>query len=337
MMTDAAASPLRIGLIGLGRPGLHLIERFAAGGPFRIVAAFDDSTTAEVVSPFGVRLATDFRDLLAATDIDVVWISESWGLRKDFVLPDVLATKHAILETPLGVTPAVLDRAFQVAHQRGRQLIVRHPRRCDTEFRQALSVAQDRSLGPIRAAKLISWTYGLPPRGATRGPGPLPPDGNDDAQVTKMRFAAHALDQLLLLIGGRPIRVFATGDSTAGGFPGLIAGYSLALRILFEHGCQTEIDIRLDSPTQFQSGWMLTTEQGGYSKGRRFTLTEEGEIFDSPVSLAVGNKDTDQFEWLAQQIHSGQRDSVEESRIRTVVALLDGAPRSIESEQAVDL
>ncbi len=123
MMTDVAASQLRVGLIGLGRPGLHLIERFAAGGPFRIAAAFDASTTAEVVSQFGVRLATDFRELLAATDIDVIWISESWGLRKDFALPDVLATKHAILETPFGVTSAVLGRAFQVAHQRGRQLV----------------------------------------------------------------------------------------------------------------------------------------------------------------------------------------------------------------------
>lgn len=337
MMTDAAASPLRVALIGLGRPGLHLIERFAAGGPFQIVAASDDSATADAASPFGVRLATDVRVLLGATDIDVVWISESVGPRIDFALPDVLATKHAILETPIGVTPTVLDRTFQVAHQRGRQLLVHHPRRCDTEFLQAFSVSQDRSLGPIRSAKLVSWTYALPPAGATRGSGPLPPDRLGDPQVTTVRFAAHALDQLVSLIGRRPLRVFATGDSTAGGFPDLLASCSLALRILFEHGCQAEIDIRLDSPTHFQSGWTLTTERGGYSKGRRFTLTDEGEIFDSPVSLATGAKGIDPFERLALQIRSGQKDLLEESRIRTVVALLDGAQRSIETGQAVDL
>lgn len=336
MMTDAAASPLRVGLIGLGRPGLHLIERFAAGGPFQIVAAFNDSTTADVVSPFGIRLETKLQELLTSADIDVVWMTEFCGQQHGFVLPDVLATKHAVLETPLGVTPAVLDRAFQVAHQRGRQLLVRHPRRCDADFLQASTVAQDRSLGPIRSAKLVSWTYGLPPRGAFRGSGLLSPDRLADAQVTKVQFAAHILDQLVPLIGDRPLCVLATSDSTVG-MPGLFAGFSLTLQILFEHGCQAEIDIRLNSPAQFQSGWMLTAEQGGYSKGRRFTLTEEGEIFDSPVSLAIGDNDTDQFDWLAQQIRSDQRDLVEESRVRTVVALLDGAQRSIESRQAVDL
>lgn len=336
-MTDVAASPLRVGLIGLGRSGLHLIERFAAGGPFRIVAAFDDCTTVEAVSPFKVRLATDLQEMLATPDVDVVWMTESCGPRNDFSLPDVLATKHAILETPLGVTPADLDRAFQVAHQHGRQFLVRHSRRCDAEFLQALSVAHDQSLGPIRAAKLVYWTYGLPPRGATRGSGPLSPDYLADAQVTKVRFVAHALDQLVPLFGRRPLRVFATGDSTADGFPDLLDGFSLTLRILFEHGSQAEIDIRLDSPTQFQSGWMLTAERGGYSKGRRFTLTDEGEIFDSPVPLNVDDQAPDQFEWLAQQIRSGEREPVEEARVRTVVALLDATQRSLESQQAVDL
>ena len=340
MMTDVAASPLRVGLIGLGRSGLHLIERFAAGGPFRVVAVFDATpgfAISDVVSQFRVPCAPSVEELLSTAEIDVVWFASQEAFRGDFAAAGGSYGKHTIGETPFTLSLTVAETAFEQADKNGRLLLVHHPRRSDPEFRQALSVAQDQSVGPIRSAKFVSWTYGIPPRGATRGTGPLPPDGVDDTQVTKVRFVAHALDQLVLLIGDRPLRVFAAGDPNAPGFPDLFAGLSLSLQIHFEHGCQAEIDVRLDSPTPFQSGWMLTAERGGYSKGRRFTLADDGEIFDSPVPLAVDSQDADQFERLAQQIRSGQRDPVEEARVRTVVALLDGAQRSLASKQAVDL
>ncbi|GDY08268.1 MAG: gfo/Idh/MocA family oxidoreductase [Planctomycetota bacterium] len=337
-MTDGVASPLRVGLIGLGRPGLYLMERFAAGGSFRVVAALADPIVADVVSPFGARMVNHPRELLAAADIDVVWFAEHDAFRNAFTPADALCEKHAIVETLLTLSSSSADRAFQEATHRNRLLLVRHPRRSDPDFRQASAVAQDRTHGAIRAAKFVSWSYGLPPRGATRGHGPLPPDASDDPQITKLRFAAHALDQLVTLVSDHPIRVFATGDQNVPAFSDLLAGNSLTLQMTFKNGCQAEIDIRLDSPTQFQSGWLLTADRGGYSKDRQFTLTDEGEIFDSPVSAASdGDEDADQFEWLAQQIRSGTRDRVEEARVRTVVAVLDAAQRSLESRQAIDL
>lgn len=330
-MTDVAASPLRVGMIGLGRPGLYLMERFATGGPFRVVAAFADPVVSGLVSPFGARLVNHPRELLTAADVDVVWFAEHDAFRNAFTPTDVLCEKNAIVETPLALCSAIADQAFKESAQRNRLLLVRHPRRSDPDFRQALAVAQNRTHGAIRSAKFVSWSYGLPPRGATRGHGPLPPDASNDSQITKLRLTAHALDQLVTLVSDRPIRVFATSDQSA---PGLLAGYSLTLHLTFETGCQAEIDIRLDSPTQFQSGWLLTTERGGYSKGRQFTLTDDGEIFDSPVTAAPdGDADADQFEWLAQQIRSGVRSHVEEARVRTAVAVLDAAQRSLESRQ----
>lgn len=340
-MTDVAAPPLRVGLFGCGRFGLHLIERFTAGGPFRVVAVFDVTpgfALCDVVAPFGVRCVQTMQELFAATDVDVVWFVSYWAFRNDFASAGVYYRKHTIGEAPITLSAKVIDKVFETATQNDRLLLVHHPRRSAPEFRQALKVAQDPNIGPIRAAKFVSWSYGIPPRGATREQGPLPPDGSDDTQVTKVRFVAHALDQLVPLVGDRPIRVFATGAPNATGFPDLFAGYSLSLQMAFEKGCQAEIDIRLDSPTQFQSGWLLTAERGGYSKGRQFTLTDDGEVFDSPVTAALDSDgDTDQFEWLAQQIRSGARDHVEETRVRTVAAVLDAAQRSLESRQAVEL
>lgn len=340
-MADVAAPPLRVGLIGCGRVGMHLIEHFAAGGPFRVVAVADATpgfALTNVVAPFGVRWVQNLEELFAAEDVDVVWFTWFWGFRGDFVPAGVYYGKHTIGEAPFTLSSKVVDRTFEYVTQRDRLLLIHHPRRSDPDFLQALSVAKDQSLGCIRAAKWVSWTYGLPPRGVARGQGPLPPDGSDDAQVTKVRFVAHALDQLVLLVGDRPCRLSATSDWNASGSPDLFAGYSLSLQITFEHGCHAEIDIRLDSPTQFQSGWLLAAERGGYAKGRRFTLTDEGEVFDSPVTLSSeGTESTDQFEWLAQQIRSGMCDPAEESRVRTVVALLDAAQQSLDARQGVEV
>lgn len=335
-MTDVAASPLRVGLIGLGRPSLHLIERFTTGGPFRVVAVSANSTVAELVSPFGVRFVNHPQELLAAPDVDVVWFAEHDGFRNPFTAAESLREKHTIVEAPLTLSTEIADRAFQEVESRNRLLLVHHSRRSDPDFQQALAVAQD--YGAIRAAKFVSWSYGLPPRDAARTHGPLPPDASSDAQITKLRLTADALDQLMALVSDPPVRVFATSDPNAPGFPSLLAGYSLALRITFEQGCQADIDVRLDSPTPFQSGWLLTAERGGYAKGRRFTLTEDGEVFDSPTAVAAdSDEDADQFEWLAQQIRSGVRNRAEEARIRTVVAMLDAAQRSLESRQAIEI
>ena len=38
-MSGDALPPLRVGLVGCGRVGLHLIERSAVGWPFQVVAA----------------------------------------------------------------------------------------------------------------------------------------------------------------------------------------------------------------------------------------------------------------------------------------------------------
>lgn len=341
-MPSEVAGPLRVGLFPrVGRFGLHLMERFADGGPFKVVAAMnpealggDSLRVANLAAGLGVRLVSTPQNLLHSDDIDVLWVTSYDDLRQDFATTDCTHRLHMIAETPFAVTIAAADTAFAEAAQRDRLFLVHHPRRTDLDFRQALTVADDPGIGTIRAAKFVSWSYGIPPSGATRGGG-LPNSGmSDEAQTTKVRMIAHALDQLVALIGDRPLSVFATSDSQTQGAPDLWAGYSLSLRIVFEKGCQAEIDIRLDSPAPYQSGWLLTGERGGYANGRRYTLTDDGEVFDSHVAPADNDTEADQFEWLAGQIRSGVRDVTEEARVRTVVALLDAAQQSLKQAGA---
>ncbi len=334
-MAGAALPPLRVGLVGCGRVGLHLIERSAVGGPFQVVAASEKLDVIRQIAPFGVRLMS-LSELVQSADIDVLWVTSFWEF--PFKRSPLAAThgQHLIVETPFTLGLQAAEQAFADAVGRGRLLLIHHPRRADPEFRQALAVSRDERIGAIRAMKFVLWSYGRPPRGATRCTEPSVWDEYAEPGATKVRFVAHALDQLVLLIPNRPMSVLAVGDTSAGAAD-LFAGDSLGLRIVFESGCQAEIDVRLDSPTPFQSGWMLTGEHGGYANGRQYTLTDEGEVFDSPVTTMEKPEDTDQFEWLARQIRSGVRDVGEEERACLVVALLEAAQRSLVTSQPVTL
>ena len=76
-MSDIAAQPLRVGLVGLNRHGLHLIERCLADGPFRVVTAYDsDATRAAAATGLNVPVVSDINELVYSTDIDVVWIAQ---------------------------------------------------------------------------------------------------------------------------------------------------------------------------------------------------------------------------------------------------------------------
>ncbi len=334
-MAGDALPPLRVGLVGCGRVGQHLIERSAVGGPFQVVAASEELDVIRQIAPFGVRLMS-LSELAQSADIDVLWVTSFWEF--PFKCSPLAAShgQHLIVETPFTLGLQAAEQAFADAVRRSRLLLIHHPRRADPEFRQALAVAHDEKIGAIRAAKFVLWSYGRPPRGATRCTEPSVWDEYAEPGATKIRFVSHALDQLVLLIPSRPISVLAVGDSSAIAAD-LFAGDSLALRIVFESGCQAEIDIRLDSPTPYQSGWMLTGERGGYANGRQYTLTDEGEVFDSPVTTTDNPKDTGQFEWLARQIRSGVPDAEEEVRACSVVALLDGAQRSLTARQPVSV
>ena len=97
-MTGVAAEPFRVGLIGLNRHGWHLLERYLAGGPFRVVAAYDsDVSRASAAIGLNVPVVTSVDELAGSNDLDVVWIA-SQGDVAQFLQHG----KHVIVEAPFG-------------------------------------------------------------------------------------------------------------------------------------------------------------------------------------------------------------------------------------------
>ncbi len=317
-MSNATANPLRVGLIGLNRDGWHLMERCLVGGPFCIAAAFDVvSPRVSQASCLSVPFVSSLDALIHSPEIDLLWIAMPFAIQLNWAEPLLQQDKPLIVEAPLSQSTADADRAFAALRTRGQRLLMHSPRHADEDVRRALSVVDTGELGTLQAVKWISWGYGLPPTGVPS----CDTDASDPPCTAILRQMTHALEQLVQLLPQPPRRVFATGG--------------LAASIEFDNGTRAEIDIRLDSPVPLYTGWVLSGEHGGYANGRQFTLTADGEVFDSPTPTPEPAED--ELVRLARLLRTPDFDEREAARTRTVVQLLEAALTSRSERRVVEL
>ncbi|MCX7419466.1 MAG: Gfo/Idh/MocA family oxidoreductase [Planctomycetia bacterium] len=371
-MTEAAApashsvtASLRVGLIGLNRQGWHLMERCLNGGPFQVVKTADlqcrpkrertlfnalHLPADEVAAASGAIVLADasvsVEEIIVSPDIDVAWIAHPIALRPADLPPDLIEQllkqkKHVVVETPLSLSATESERLFAVAREQGRRLLVYSPQHTTANICQAIAVANNDEFGAVLAAKWISWGYALPPAGVpcrephvTRlesqsSPGDCQDQPRDELFVVLIRQMARALDQLVQLIPQAPQRIFAFGRVSQSE-----TSHALAAWIEFKNGANAEIDIRLNSPTPLHTGWVLHSGRGGFVAGRRYSLTPEGEVFDSPAPSSVPQ--LDDLASLAHSLRSENGDDRESARSLAVVELLEAICQSANTRSVVN-
>src|SRR5688572_28294191 len=116
---------LRIGLIGCGNVTLngHVPAMRATDG-VEIVAAADP--TAERLEAIRIaadldhrRLYADWRQLVAATDVDAVLIATPQRFRPEIALAAIAAGMHLLCEKPLALSPAAARSMVEAAGAAG--------------------------------------------------------------------------------------------------------------------------------------------------------------------------------------------------------------------------
>ena len=138
--------PLRVGVIGCGGIAqmMHLptlAERpdlFTIGG----IADVSDEVLAAVGDRYHVQRRTkDFRELLAAADIDAVIVLAN-GAHRKFVEPALAAGKHVFVEKPLGFSTSDTRHIAEAARRSGKLLMVGYHKRFDPAYQRARAEAQ---------------------------------------------------------------------------------------------------------------------------------------------------------------------------------------------------
>ncbi|MGO4490524.1 Gfo/Idh/MocA family protein [Arthrobacter sp. 2YAF22_2] len=210
MLDHEAARPLGVAMIGyafMGKAHSNAWRNVASyfDGPAferRILVGRDPAGVAAAAAQYGwTESATDWREVIARDDIDVVDICAPGWLHAEIAIAALAAGKHVLVEKPLANTLAEAEamvEAAQAARNRGVQSMVGYTYRRVPALalaKELISVGRLGTIRQVRASYLQDWladgqapmTWRL--RKESAGSGAL---GD---------IASHAIDQVQFLLG----------------------------------------------------------------------------------------------------------------------------------------
>jgi len=208
--------PTKCAVIGVGYLGKFHAEKYAALPECRLVAVADtDREAAErVAGKLGIRLVSDYRELLGQVDAVsiVVPTSQHYQVARDFLE----AGADVLVEKPITVTVAEADQLIHLAQERRRILMVGHLERFNAAI-LGLNLRDDRPLF-IESHRLA----------------PFKPRANDVSVVLDLMI--HDIDIILDMVDAEVERIDAKG------VPVLTSDIDIAnARIIFCNGCVANV------------------------------------------------------------------------------------------------
>jgi predicted dehydrogenase len=154
------ARRIRVGLVGCGEvtqivhwPSLyHLADRY------EVTALCDVSSTVlrELGTLWNVRnLTTDYRQLVARTDVDAVLIANPNAFHAEVTLAAIAAGKHILVEKPMCITRREAEQIMAAQNDRGVVVQVGYMRRYAPAFLDACDAV--RQMGGIKYARVRAF------------------------------------------------------------------------------------------------------------------------------------------------------------------------------------
>ncbi len=148
-----SSTPLRVGVIGVGRMGADHAERVAeriANAALVAVADPDLARAEALATRFGVRAHADPLELIADPDVDAVVIASPGFVHEEQVLACIDAGKFALCEKPLTMDSESSRRLVEAERRAGRRLVqVGFMRRYDPEYAAMRDLLDSGELGRL--------------------------------------------------------------------------------------------------------------------------------------------------------------------------------------------
>lgn len=163
-----ANSALTLGVIGVGNRGSYVAGNIFARNEFLKVTAFadiyEDKRTAAAEKFSGARSFKNHHDLLAAPDLDAVYIATPAYLHPEHFEAAVEARKHIFMEKPAGVDVPGCHRVLRAARKADptKRISVDLQQRYGKDYRKAYEVVKSGQLGAIKQVR-AAWMGGGPP------------------------------------------------------------------------------------------------------------------------------------------------------------------------------
>lgn len=197
-----AKAKLKIGVIGLGRIGWQFHCPAIAKRPeFELIGVADPvaDRRAEAERTYHCAAFADYRELLKLPGLQVVTIAAPTHLHRPMAIAALKRGLHVMLEKPMAVTAREGAEIVRTARARRRVLTGYQPMRANARFQHLRRLIADGRIGAIYQVRF--GLFGFARR--------------DDWQSLRKfgggmlaNYGAHALDQVLQLIGYDLRRVF---------------------------------------------------------------------------------------------------------------------------------
>jgi myo-inositol 2-dehydrogenase/D-chiro-inositol 1-dehydrogenase len=254
---------INVGVIGAGRIGrIHArnLKFQIPGAKLLAVADVVAGSAQKVAGELEIPVCeTDYRRLLANSDIQAVVICSSTDTHAGMIIEAALAGKHVFCEKPIALDMDRIDQALAAVAKGGVKLQVGFNRRFDPSFRKVRELI---AAGRIGVPQLL--------RISSRDPEPPPLDYVKCSGGLFLDMMIHDFDMARFLIGEEVTELMATGNCQVDPEIGKCGDVDTAVVLL-----------------KFKNGALGTIDN---SRRAVYGYDQRVEVFGSEGCAAAGNK-----------------------------------------------
>ena len=199
------STPIRLGVIGLGRAFTLMLPTFRADPRIELVAACDprEAARTQFERDFGARSYASAEELVADPAAQAVYVASPHGFHAAHTGLAAAAGKHVLVEKPMALTLPECDDMIAACAAAGVHLLVGHCHSFDTPYLAARELIGRGDLGRVRMIQALDYTDFLY---RPRRPEELRTEEGGGVVFSQ---AAHQVDIVRLLAGSGAVRVRA--------------------------------------------------------------------------------------------------------------------------------
>ena len=192
---------VNVGVIGVGAMGENHVRVYHKMEEANLMAVSDVSERAlkKIEKKYGAKGYTDYSDLLADPDIEVVSVCVPTTFHHSVVMEAIKHKKHVLVEKPIAFTLNEAEEMISAAKEAGVTLSTGHVERFNPAVQKAKELIDDGVIGDIVSA-------------FAKRVGPLPPRIKDVG--VSIDLAIHDLDIMNYLFEEEITQVYGTMNSS---------------------------------------------------------------------------------------------------------------------------
>ena len=200
----SAPSPIRVGVVGVGRIGRMHAAILAQDVPGLALAAVhdaDDEAAGTAARALGVPALPSSRELIRSPEVDAIAICSSTHTHVDLLVEAAAAGKPLFLEKPVSLDLAEVDRGLRAVTAAGVFLQLGFNRRFDPAHVFVRAAVESGTVGELHLVRITS-----------RDPEPPPLDYLRVSGGIFLDMTVHDLDMARFVTGSEVDEVYARGE-----------------------------------------------------------------------------------------------------------------------------